>query len=167
MRRGLFILAVGIIIGLLVQTYKQPKNEVSAQNLEAKVIDTHSSPPQPSNLKKEQTNSPSEATRPAPTVTRRKDRDIQEQNETHGLIINEENVQEMEKQGNQLARYAFTTQTTEGWKIQISPDDKVFLNAGLRSGDLITFQSMNSQLQNPERASLAARMVAILNQIQQ
>jgi hypothetical protein len=85
---------------------------------------------------------------------------------TDRLVINEQNVEEMEHRREELRRYAFTVQDREGWKIQLLPEDKVFMKAGLSSGDLITFRSMNDQLRNPERAPLAVRMVAILNLIQ-
>jgi hypothetical protein len=91
------------------------------------------------------------------------DRDAKEPEKTYGLVINEENVAEMERNRDQLRNYAYATQTTEGWKIQLLPEDKVFLKAGINSGDLITFESMDAQIQNPERAQLANRMVAILN----
>ena len=100
------------------------------------------------------------------TSVQKSDTAVAEPASTRGLVINEENVSEMERQRDQLRRYAYTTQTAEGWKIQILPDDKVFLKSGLTSGDLITFESVDSQLQMPDRAQLANRMVAILNSIQ-
>gem|GEM_PF-2672912 len=85
---------------------------------------------------------------------------------TMGLIINEENVAEMERLREYLRDYAFATQTQEGWKIQILPEDKVFLKAGLASGDLITFEGIKQQMTIPDRAQLVARMVAILGVIE-
>ncbi|MGZ3698611.1 MAG: hypothetical protein ACXWPM_12395 [Bdellovibrionota bacterium] len=84
---------------------------------------------------------------------------------TEGLNISEAVVSEMEQQREQLRQFAFTTQEQEGWKIQLLPEDRVFLKAGIKSGDLITFESMEKELQNPDRAGLASRMVAILNEI--
>jgi len=82
------------------------------------------------------------------------------------LTLDADAVEQMEHLGDRLKSFAYTVQTKKGWRIRILPEDRVFSKTGLKSGDFIPVESMQRQLQNPERAELAARMVAILNLIQ-
>lgn len=158
MKRNLTFLTIGIVIGLGIHSFFQErpplpltpilqsraKTIIPTNETEKRMSQTHLDHPKVS------------ANVPRPL----------EPEKVYGLFINEENVAEMERQRDQLRNYAYATQTAEGWKIQILPEDKVFLKAGLNSGDLITFESMDAQLRNSERAQLARRMVAILHEIQ-
>jgi hypothetical protein len=82
-----------------------------------------------------------------------------------GLILTEESISDMEKQLDQLRNTSSSSESAEGWRIQYGQGDRVFTRAGIRSGDLITYESLNTELQNPERARLAGRLIEVFNAI--
>jgi hypothetical protein len=161
MKRNLIVLTLGVVIGFGIRSLffqesptapDRPENHIPSAKLvavEQKAVE----------------NLPKPARSPSVTQPQKEDRDPKAPEQTYGLVINEENIAEMEQHWETLPDYAYATQTQEGWKIEILPEDRVFLKAGMSSGDLITFESMNAQLQNSERAQLADRMVTILNRI--
>lgn len=173
-RRGgpLTLILVGLSIGLGLQFFwrNPPAQSLARQTVEAARTASQGSPVAPVNRQEGRAQeappapvSPARVNEPkavAATVSA-SPKPITER--SWSLV--EDEIAEMESFWDQLPSYAYTTQNERGWKIHILPEDRVFLKSGLTSGDWITFESMDGQLQAPGRAELATRMIAILNLI--
>ncbi len=72
----------------------------------------------------------------------------------------------MEKSKDELREQVYTESTSEGWRVHVLREDNLLTRTGIRDGDVITTQSLNGQLQLPDRVRLAIRVTGILNYIQ-
>ncbi len=102
---------------------------------------------------------------PSKSVSRSTPTNRKVEESIRGLLLNEASITDMELHQDDLKNYAYTVETSEGWKIEIRPSDEVFQKAGLSSGDLITYESLDQQMEIPEKAPLVRRLINVLNSI--
>ena len=65
-----------------------------------------------------------------------------------------------------LRQRAYVEQVEDGWKVHILEKDRALIRTGLTDGDIITHDSIDTQMQMPEREALVVRFVALLRYIE-
>jgi type II secretory pathway component PulC len=82
------------------------------------------------------------------------------------LTLNEEVVAELENNWKDLRNQIQITTEERGYRVNYLSDNSIFLQAGLQSGDLISYQTLNSMRNaNPEARQLASRVVRIFEYV--
>jgi|GEM_PF-7078610 len=162
MIRSLMVLLIGFLLGyftrgLFVMDREEVVAKISpiavARNLEASVKRVESS----------ETSAEADSKTASAALLGGSERETES---TIRFRLEESTIQVMENAHSELRNQAVSEATAEGWKIHLLPDDKIFLATGLRSGDVITQESLSVQLASPEREALARRFVAILKSIE-
>ncbi|MBI3542271.1 MAG: hypothetical protein HY075_03215 [Deltaproteobacteria bacterium] len=170
MKRGLLIFVCGVAVGYLLHWQDTVAERQSALKSEAPRT---AAPVAPARMLVT-AERPRELSRPAPAERQRdsdRDREARATAEparetTAALDFDEGTVQEMERAKDVLRELVYTENTAEGWRVHVLREDNLLTRSGLRDGDLITFDSVNSQLASPERGKLASRVVDLLNYIE-
>jgi hypothetical protein len=85
---------------------------------------------------------------------------------TYGVRIEEAVVRELEEEKESLRQHAYAEIRDDGWQIHILEEDRALLHSGLSDGDIITHDSIHSQLQMADRTALVNRFVALLKYIE-
>lgn len=101
----------------------------------------------------------------APRSVRPPAQERAEPESTAFLSIDEKSVDEMERSKDELKNRVYTEATGEGWRVHVLREDNLLTQTGIQDGDLITTQSLNMQLQQPDRVRLASRIMRILNDL--
>ena len=82
------------------------------------------------------------------------------------LTLNEEVVAELKKNWSDLRNQIQITTEERGFRVSHLSENSIFLQAGLQSGDLISFQTLKTMANsNPEAKQLAGRVVRIFEYV--
>jgi hypothetical protein len=100
-----------------------------------------------------------ETTPPAPVI------EAPLNSESITLQLDEQLIQLVEDEIQNARDTASTELVDSGWKVRIFTPNSALSAIGLRDGDFITEESIQSQVRSPERAHLARRLIAVLEQI--
>lgn len=94
--------------------------------------------------------------KPAPTTSEK----------TRIVRIEESTVRQLEEEKELLRQHAFADRRDDGWQIHILEQDQALLQAGLSDGEIITNESLDSQIRMTDRSVLVTRFVALLKYIE-
>lgn len=179
MKRTLAVFGIGILVGWLANGLwrplpspgpsdpapagtRAPESPAPSPSAHLQTHATDAATP-PSSSSENLSLSQAKAVPPAPALD---DAPPGEPDRADGLILSEDSIRQMEQESAQLAQQAYAEQVPEGWRIQVLEGDRVFARAGIRSGEIITHDSLRAQMLNPERADLAQRLIAVLERIE-
>lgn len=161
MNKLLFVLVLGILIGLGFSRFsaqKTPPTNPSQLDAKDQVEAVSSSQAQIDSAKFKNM-------QPKTELFKNKNEPLKTE-QIQNIDLSDSVVNEMERNLAELVHYVSVDSNSEGWKIHIQPGDRIFMKTGFRDGDILTNESMDSRLKNPETADLAKRFLAVLNRIQ-
>ena len=81
------------------------------------------------------------------------------------IHLEEPIIDQLEHEIDSLKQSVYTEHGEMGWKIHISTGSH-FLITGFQDGDLISDESFENQIANPEKSELANRFISLLSQLQ-